>query len=138
MNSHKFWTDLHGGSTHFPIALLIGSFLFDLIGFYVKQDKASRDLHSAGYYSLVLGALGGFAAVLSGAMLTQWQLMGHGRLLLHHKFVWPAFGLLTALAVWRIMVQDKSTRRGFGVYLVVAAITTILMAISGYWGGELL
>jgi uncharacterized membrane protein len=27
---NKLWANLHGGSTHFPIALMIASVLFDL------------------------------------------------------------------------------------------------------------
>ena len=26
----KFWVNMHGGSTHFPVALIIASMLFDL------------------------------------------------------------------------------------------------------------
>ncbi len=138
MNSHKFWVVVHGGTTHFPIGLLIASLLFDLIGYFLKNEKTRIELHIASYYALILGALGSFGAVLSGVMLTQWQLMGTGKLLLHHEFVWPSFGLIVALAVWRLIVREKASRASFGIYLILAVITTILMSAAGYWGGELL
>jgi uncharacterized membrane protein len=135
MDSHKFWTIAHGGTTHFPIALLIASFVFDLIALFIKRDPVRRDLLAASYYSLLLGALGSFGAVLSGVMLTHWQMMGRGKLLLHHDFVWPAFGLIVALAVWRIIMRDQATRRAYMLYLIVVAAAAALMGAAGYWGG---
>ena len=137
MTSNKFWTVVHGGTTHFPIALLIASFFFDLIGYFINQDKVSRELHAASFYSVILGALGSLAAMISGLELANWQTLGQGKLLLHHEFVWPAFGLLISLAVWRIIVRDKASRSAFGFYLCAAFVTTIFMSIAGYWGGEL-
>jgi uncharacterized membrane protein len=137
MTSNKFWTIVHGGSTHFPIALLIGSVLFDLIGYFSPQAKISRDLHVASFYALILGALGSFAAVASGLLLTNWSTLGSGTLLKHHEFVWPAFGLIVGMAVWRLLVGEKASRPAFGVYLGVAVVAMILMAAAGYWGGEL-
>ena len=52
--------------------------------------------------TIVLGALGSYAAVASGLIMTKWQVWGHGTLLRHHQFVWPAFALMTGLATWRI------------------------------------
>jgi uncharacterized membrane protein len=81
--------------------------------------------------------LGSFPAVLSGLMLTHGSIMGNGKLRLHHLFVWPAFGFLISLAVWRLIVRDKASRPAFGVYLLAAFISTVFMGLAGYWGGEL-
>jgi uncharacterized membrane protein len=59
-------------------------------------------------------------------------------MLLHHEFVWPAFGLIVALAVWRLLVRDQASRAAFGIYLVVAVVAAVLMLAAGYWGGELI
>jgi len=77
-------------------------------------------------------------AVLSGLIISAWQFFGAGTLATHHDFVWPAFGLMIGLAVWRLVVREGASRPAFGVYLVVAAATAGLMAAAGYWGGELL
>jgi uncharacterized membrane protein len=137
MVTNKFWTVVHGGSTHFPIALLIASLIFDVIGYAINREKTSRELHTASFYSLILGALASFVAMISGLMLVNWQTLGRGKLLLHHEFVWPAFGLLVALAVWRLIVRDRASRSAFGIYLAAAFATTVVMSIAGYWGGEL-
>jgi len=155
---NKLWANLHGGSTHFPIALMIASVLFDALAFLVrapyKQDPQAvgfrrllgalaalvdkRDLHAAGFYTLLLGALASLVAVLSGMVISAWLFFGQGTLAKHHDFVWPAFGLMIGLAVWRLFVRDEATRPAFGVYLVVAAVTAGLMAAAGYYGGEML
>lgn len=132
-----FWGNIHGGSTHFPIALLFSSFLFDAAGFGLHRRAFSRDLHVAAFYALLLGALASFAAVLSGLIISNWQFYGGGKLAKHHLFVWPAFGLIVALAVWRIIVRDQASRLAYGGYLFAAFAATGLMLAAGYWGGEL-
>ena len=132
-----FWGNIHGGSTHFPIALLFSSFVFDAAGFTLYRKTWSRDLHIAAFYALLLGALASFAAVLSGLIISGWQFYGGGKLAKHHLFVWPAFGLLVALAVWRIVVRDTASRPATAAYLVAALLATGLMLAAGYWGGEL-
>lgn len=132
------WGNLHGGSTHFPIALLPASFLFDALGYVARTDDKRRDLHAAGYYALLLGALASFMAVLSGMIITHWQFAGEGVLAKHHLFVWPAFGVLVALGVWRLIVGRQASRMGMGLYLFSALVATVLMLASGYFGGELL
>lgn len=133
----KLWANLHGGSTHFPIALMIASFLFDALA-YLGREPYKRDLYIAGYYTLLLGALASFVGVLSGLIISAWVFFGEGTLAKHHDFVWPAFGLMVGLAVWRIVVKNDASRPAFGVYLLFAALTAGLMAAAGYFGGELL
>ncbi len=137
MNS-SLWARLHGGSTHFPIGLLIASFLFDFGAYVARRDPLTRDLHAAAFYSLLLAALASFAAVFTGLMLTRWQVGGAGNLAKHHLFLWPSFALLVGLAMWRLVVKDRASRPAFGAYLLVAAVGAVLMGIAGYWGGEML
>ena len=135
---NPIWAKMHGGTTHFPIALLLASLLFDFLGYCGRREPHSRDLHAAGFYALLLGALGSLAAVFSGLMLTHWETMGQGTLAKHHDFLWPAYALLVGLAVWRLIVRDRASRPAFGVYLAITGIASVLMAAAGYWGGEML
>ena len=133
-----FWSKVHGGTTHFPIALLIASALFDLAGYALNREPHSRDLHAASFYALLLGALASFAAVLSGLIITHWETLGGGQLGKHHLYVWPGFALLVGLAVWRLVVRGQASRRAFGIYLGVLIVTAVLMTAAGYWGGEMM
>ncbi|MCE0483435.1 MAG: hypothetical protein LV479_04250 [Methylacidiphilales bacterium] len=133
------WSKLHGASTHFPVALTMAAALFDSLGFILPERSGHKaKLHAAGYYAIILGALGTFPAVLSGLFLTKGVVLGHDALLYHHLFVWPAFAVLVALGVWRALVGEKFSERGFRLYLVGLLLTAGLMAAAGYWGGELI
>ena len=66
----NFWAQVHGGTTHFPFALALCSCAFDAAGFTLAGRPVARELHAAGYWTLVLGALGSGPAVLSGLLMT--------------------------------------------------------------------
>ena len=117
--------------------MMIASFLFDFAAF-VWREPYKRDLHAAGFYTLLLGAAATFVSVLSGLAISAWQFFGAGTLAKHHDFVWPAFGLMIALAAWRLVVRGEAARPAFGVYLACAALTAALMGAAGYFGGEMM
>lgn len=138
---NSLWVKMHGGTTHFPIALIMASVLFDLASLLASDnaDKSRRaGFRAAGFYTLLLGALGALGAVVSGLVISHGQLWGRGNLARHHKFLWPAFGLLMALAIWRLLVGNQASRGGLRIYLAFSMVTAALMGAAGYWGGELL
>jgi uncharacterized membrane protein len=133
------WPKLHGASTHFPVALAMAAALFDGLSALVPAASPRKaQLRAAGYFTIILGALGTFSAVLSGLFMTKGRVLGHDAELFHHLFVWPAFGLLVGLGAWRALVGENASPRGFAIYLVVLYLTAGLMAGAGYWGGELI
>src|SRR6266567_437614 len=121
-----FWARMHGGATHFPIALLMVSVVFDHAGFWWRNELRRREFRSVGFYSLLIAATASPFAVLSGIVLSKGQLMGTGALALHHVFIWPAFGLLIGLAVWRLVVRERASRRASG-YLALATLAVAAM-----------
>jgi uncharacterized membrane protein len=138
---NSLWVKMHGGMTHFPIALVMASIAFDLAGVVVPEslDKSRRaGLRAAGFYSLILGALSSFGAVISGLVISHGEIWGRGNLARHHMFLWPAFGLVIALAVWRLVVGNRASTLAFKMYLAASLITGFFMGTAGYWGGELL
>jgi uncharacterized membrane protein len=132
------WARLHGASTHFPIAMILGATAIDGLVVVAWGKPLGRSANAAATYCLSLGALGGLLAVVSGLYLTKGELWGDGALRWHHRFVWPAFGLMVAVAVWRLLVGERLGRRGFLVYVMVELILAGLTAAAGYWGAELL
>ena len=138
----SIWPKLHGASTHFPMALGDGGGAVRRRGLLLARIFAAQGASctAAGYFTIILGALGTFPAVLSGLLMTKRrECSGHDALLFHHLFVWPAFAGLVGLGVWRFIMDDRaSPQRGFVAYLVVLYLTAGLMAGAGYWGGELI
>ena len=138
---NSIWVKMHGGTTHFPIALVMASVAFDLASVIIPEstDGSRRaGFRVAGYYTLLLAALGSIGAVVSGLMISRGQLWGHGNLAHHHTFLWPAFGMVVALACWRLVVGSRASHAAFKIYLAASMLTGGLMAAAGYWGGELL
>jgi uncharacterized membrane protein len=133
-----FWSRVHGGATHFPIALIFGAALFDALGFVAWKSARRSGFQVAGYWLILLGGLSSFAAVFSGLILNQWKVIGTGLLREHHFFVWPAFALTMALAGWRAAAGQKPSRRASAIYLSFLAITCALMGAAGWSGGELI
>ncbi len=132
------WAKAHGATTHFPIALALCSGVLDTLGFALAGRPIVRDLHAAGYWTILGGALGGGPAVASGLLMTKGGVLGHGALRLHHLFVWPAFALLIALATWRVLIGRRATRSAFAGYLIGVGAAMALISAAGYWGGELM
>jgi uncharacterized membrane protein len=129
------WSKLHGAATHFPIALMLVSAFCDAAVFAVRDAEWRRGLRSTAGVTIILGALGSYAAVFSGLVMARWQVWGHATLLWHHVFVWPGFALMTGLATWRIATRGRAPT---AIYLVLMALAAALMSGAGYWGGELL
>src|SRR5471030_2912275 len=114
------WPKLHGASVHFPIALAMAAALFEGVGFVVPASSPRKaQFHAAGYFTIILGALGTFPAVLSGLFMTGGEVLGHDALRFHHLFVWPAFAGVVGLGVWRALVSDNASPRSFAAYLAV-------------------
>ena len=136
--NQTFWPRMHGGATHFPIALLMVSVVFDQAAFWWRNEIRRREFRALGFYSLLIAAAASPFAVLSGIALTKGRLMGSGALLLHHLFIWPAFGLVVGLAVWRLVVREGASPRASKCYLVLVTIAAAAMMAAGYWGGEMI
>jgi uncharacterized membrane protein len=136
--NQTLWARMHGGATHFPIALIMVSVAFDAAGFWWRDEVRRQEFRSVGFYSLLIAAAASPVAVVSGIALSKGTLLGTGMLALHHYFIWPAFGLLIGLAAWRLVVRERASRRADGGYLALASLTLVAMMTAGYWGGEMI
>jgi mono/diheme cytochrome c family protein len=136
--SATIWQKIHGGSTHFPIVLLMASVVFDLVARRSRDEALRRGLHAAGLGSAVVGMLGGIGAVAVGLIMTRGRVLGGGFEKLHHLFVWPAVVLAALLVGWRLWRSGRIPERGFGIYLAGMSVASALMVGAGYSGGEML
>jgi uncharacterized membrane protein len=134
MNS-IFWSRLHGGATHFPIALVFAAAFFEAIG--LLSSSRQYDFRIASYWLLVLGGISSFGAVFSGLILSNWTIGGKSLLLQHHLFVWPAFALIVGLTSWRVAAGRSPSRRARAIYLSLLATACALVGAAGFSGGEL-
>ncbi|HEY5913220.1 MAG TPA: c-type cytochrome [Verrucomicrobiae bacterium] len=133
-----FWRQIHGGSTHFPIVLLLASVVFDFIAWRSRDEGLRRGLHAAGFGSAVVGMLGGITAGIAGLIMTRGRVLGGGYERTHHFFVWPALAACVAFVAWRLLRRGRIPARGLGVYFAGMSVAVLLMTGAGYSGGELL
>ena len=131
-------THIHPMIVHFPIALLIVGFLFDITGLFIKRNFFSW----AGFSLLILGGLGVIAALLTG------NLAGSGiaeegmlkqALETHKSAALITVWLVAATVVFRVLLVWLKKYTGL---LRVAAIglffiSVLSIARTGYYGGEL-
>ena len=132
------WAKMHGATVHFPIALVLCSCALDVSGFFFPRLARRRGLHEAGYWTMLLGALGTVPAVASGLAMTKGVVLGHDLVRLHHLFAWPAFALIFGLATWRVLGTSSFEGRVPAGYLLVVGIAAVLVLGAGYWGGEMM
>jgi len=137
MMTGQLWAKLHGATVHFPIALILCSGALDASGFLFPGLALRRGLHSAGYWTMLLGAVGTVPAVVSGLVMSKGVILGHDALRLHHLFAWPAFALIVGGATWRALAGESGVRKPSGGYLAAVGLAAILVMAAGYWGGEL-
>ncbi len=135
---NTLWAKLHGASVHFPIALILCSWALDALGLFPAVAAVKRGLHSAGYWTMLLGALGTVPAVVTGMLMTNGVLLGHDALRLHHLFAWPAFGMAVGLATWRALSSGAPGERPPLAYLAAVGLASALVLGAGYWGGEMI
>lgn len=133
----SIWSKLHGASTHFPIALMLVSTFCEAASFFGKNAEWRQGYRFVATVTIVLGALGSCAAVVTGLVMSHGQFWGHATLLRHHQFVWPAFVLMTGLATWRVFAHGEPSRGPAVVHLILLVLTAALMSGAGFFGGEL-
>ncbi len=134
----SFWERIHGGSTHFPIVLLLTSVVFDFVAWRSRDESLRRGLHTAGFGSAVVGTLGAVGALIAGLLMTRGRMLGSGFEKIHHLFVWPALTLCIVFVGWRLFKSGRTPQRGPGIYLAGMSVAAALMVGAGYSGGEML
>jgi len=121
---------------HFPIALFITSFIFDLLA----RWRRDRILATAAYYNLLAAAIATFPAVTTGLIAWRWLLEGEklkGDLRLHLLFGCLSTGMIWLLCWWRTRLGRSPERRLTPAYLAAALTAVLVVALTGHLGGIL-
>jgi uncharacterized membrane protein len=121
---------------HFPIALFIASFAFDLLA----RWRRDRNLENAAYYNLMAAAVATLPAVATGLLAWRWLLGGaklKGNLRLHLLFGSLSAGMIWMLSWWRTRLRRSPEQRLSAAYLAVELIAVFVVALTGHLGGIL-
>jgi len=121
---------------HFPIALFMSSFAFDLLALW----NGSRSLARAAYYNLIAAAIAAPAAVITGVLAWQLQLEGaklRGNLRLHLGLGATSAVLLFLRAWWRRDHEREHTPSLALSYWALGFLAVLVIALTGHLGGIL-
>lgn len=125
---------------HFPIALLLASVLFEVIG-HLRQREA---IQKAGYYTLVLGCVGAVLAAVTGLAarqsLAQMLTRRPGAavaLNAHTVAGLTVAALFIVLLLWRTLGRRRPQGSAWWGYLALALAGSAAVVVAGFSGGTL-
>ncbi len=121
---------IHPPLTHFPIALVVGGFLF-LLGMYVLRRK---DLQLTPNQCIGLALVFVFPTALFGVM--DWLHRYRGVWLFEIKMKIILASVLTVLLILAL-VLNKRTNRDPRVMVPIYALSAATVILLGYYGGQL-
>ena len=130
------WPRLHAALNDLPIALLLAAALFDILAIATKRES----FRLVSFWTLVLGAVGGVAAVVSGLQAEEHISHGdavHRVMETHETLGLVTLGIFGLLALWRIV---RERRMGSGERTATTILTLAgagVLFATGLYGGRL-
>src|SRR4026209_2318803 len=130
------WPRLHAALNDLPVALLLAAVLFDLLAALTKRAS----FRQVGFWTMLVGAVGGAAAVISG--LQAEEHIAHGEAV-HQVMETPEtlalvpLGVFGVLALWRLF-RDRRMGMGERIIGVVASVAGLgILLTTAVYGGRL-
>jgi mono/diheme cytochrome c family protein len=121
---------IHAPTTHIPVGMVIGAFIFGVISLKFRKAILARTAH----HCIILALLALLPTVIAGIM--DWQHYYGGAWLFPIKMKLPLAGLLLILLVFALGAGYKAesiTKQG----LIIYALCLLNVTALGYFGGEL-
>src|SRR6187397_1536378 len=122
------WPRLHAALNDLPTALLLTTLLFDLVAAATKREG----LRLVSFWTLMVGAIGGAAAVISG--LQAEEHIAHGEAV--HE-VMETHEMFAVLALWRIVRERKMGSGERSIVLFLTLIGVGILFVTANYGGRL-
>jgi len=130
------WPRLHAALNDLPVALLLAAVLFDLLAVVTKRQS----FREVGVWTMLVGAIGGAVAVLSG--LQAEEHISHGEAVhrvmeTHEQLGLITLGVFGVLTLWRIVRERRMGAREQALSLVLSVGGVGLLFATGLYGGRL-
>jgi uncharacterized membrane protein len=131
------WPRLQAALNDLPTALLLVAVLFDLAAVATKREG----FRLVSFWTLVVGAVGGAAAVISGLQAEEHIEHGeavHRVMETHEKFALITLGVFAVLALWRI-VRERRMGQGERLLVLVLSLGGLgILLVTANYGGRLI
>jgi uncharacterized membrane protein len=130
------WPRLHALLNDLPIALLVTAVLFDLIAIATRREA----FRQVSFWTLVVGAVGGALAVISGLQAEEYIAHGeavHRVMETHETLGLITLGVFGVLTVWRLARERRmgTGERSLATILSLGGIGVLIA--TGLYGGKL-
>jgi uncharacterized membrane protein len=130
------WPRLHAALNDLPAALLLVAVLFDLVGTVTRRPS----LRTAGFWTMMAGAVGGALAVLSGLQAEEHIAHGeavHRVMETHEELALITLGVFVVLALWRIVRERRMGSTERAVVLAASLGGVGALFATAVYGGKL-
>jgi uncharacterized membrane protein len=130
------WPRLHAALNDLPVALLLTAVLFDLLAVVTKRPS----FRQVGVWTMLVGAVGGAVAVLSGLQAEEHIAHGeavHRVMETHERLGLITLGVFGVLTLWRIVRERRMGARERALSLVLSIGGVGVLVATGVYGGKL-
>ncbi|MGA7936372.1 MAG: DUF2231 domain-containing protein [Kovacikia sp.] len=138
LNDHNlpYPDTIHPIVVHFVIAMVLFSFLCDVIGYFTRNER----LFEVSWWNLFFSTLSIFIAVLFGqveAGLSEPYDAVVPVLNLHTLIGWSLSAILAGMTAWRFIIRSRNPQIVPMPFLAVSVLLTCLVCFQIYLGDEL-
>ncbi len=131
------WPRIHAALNDLPVGLLLAAVMFDLLAVMTKRPG----FREVGVWTMLVGAIGGALAVLSG--LQAEEHISHGEAVHRVMETHEQLGLITlavfgVLALWRIVRERWMGAGERALSLVLSVVGLGFLVATGVYGGKLI
>jgi uncharacterized membrane protein len=130
------WPRLHAALNDLPSALLLVAVVFELLALATRRDS----FRQASFWTLMVGALGGVAAVLSGLQAEEKIAHGdavHRVMETHELLAFVTLGVFGVLAAWRLWRERRMGTAERAVALAFSLVGVGVLLATANYGGRL-
>jgi uncharacterized membrane protein len=130
------WPRLHAALNDLPTALLLTALIFDIAALATRREG----LRLVSFWTLVVGAIGGAAAVISGLQAEEHIAHGeavHELMETHETLALTTLGIFAVLALWRIFRERRMGSAERGVVLILTLVGVGVLFATANYGGRL-
>jgi uncharacterized membrane protein len=130
------WPRLHAALNDLPTALLVTAALFELLALATRRES----FRLVSFWTLVIGAVGGVAAVLSGLQAEESIAHGdavHRVMETHELLAFVTLGVFGTMTVWRLLRERKMGTAERAVALAATLGGAGVLIATSVYGGRL-
>lgn len=130
------WPRLHAALNDLPVALLLTAVLFDLMALATRRES----FRLVSFWTLMLGAVGGAVAVVSGLQAEEHISHGdavHRVMETHETLGLITLGVFGVLALWRLLRERRMSPGERTAGLILSLVGAGVLFATGVYGGRL-